>query len=270
MLIVGLALLIPSLVGLVALEKTADGPGEAALRQLVGAGVAVALLMYGLAIVYGATGTSDLAATRNLLPRGSGVLEGLGLALILVGLAYLIGAAPLHHWMVQVARHSQGAIAGSVIAMAGSAGGLTLVRVLVSGFSHSLRPWVVLAAVLAAIACAYPALLSLTATTVRGLVGLGACLQGGLPSPPWWDGDRDRREDQWRGERPPLRTGTFVLAVLTSFLAVARLDADGIGSRIADVRGLSRRSPLGATLLAAWAWPGWPGSLRWRDSSPAS
>ncbi len=251
MLIAGLALLVPSLVGLVALEKTSDGPAEAALRQLVGAGVAVALLVYGLAIVYGATGTSDLASTRSLLPHGSGVLEGLGLALILVGLAYVVGAAPLHHWMIQVARHSQGAIAGSVIAMAGSAGGLTLVRVLVSGFSQSLRPWVVLAAVLAAIACAYPALLSLTATTVRGLVGLGASLQGGLIFAALV-GTGTGIDGKTNGGVDALLFGlaAFALAVLTSFLAIALLEAGGVGSRLSDMRGLSRRSPLGATLLA--------------------
>ncbi len=192
-----------------------------------------------------------LPRTRSLLPHGSGVLEGLGLGLILVGLAYVVGAAPLHHWMIQVARHSQGAIAGSVIAMAGAAGGLTLVRVLVSGFSQSLRPWVVLAAVLAAIACAYPALVSLTATTVRGLVGLGASLQGGLVFAALV-GTGTGIDGKTNGGVDALLFGlaAFALAVLTSFLAIGLLEAGGVGSRLSDIRGLSRRSPLGATLLA--------------------
>lgn len=91
MLVVGLGLLVISLVGLVALEKTAEAPGEVALRALAGGGVALALLLYGLAILYGATGSTDLAATAGLLVH-AGPLEGLGLALTVLGLAYLVGA----------------------------------------------------------------------------------------------------------------------------------------------------------------------------------
>ncbi|MGD1035502.1 MAG: proton-conducting transporter membrane subunit, partial [Candidatus Dormibacteria bacterium] len=179
MLVVGLGLLVISLVGLVALEKTAEAPGEVALRALAGGGVALALLLYGLAIVYGATGSTNLAATAGLLAH-AGPLEGLGLALTVLGLAYLVGAPPLHRWVLQVASVSSGAVAGTVVSLAAAAGGIALVRVLVSGFSTSLRPWVVLAAVLGAAACLYPALLSLAAGGLRRLIGLGACLQGGL------------------------------------------------------------------------------------------
>jgi NADH-quinone oxidoreductase subunit N len=42
----------------------------------------------------------------------------------------------------------------------------------------------------------------------------------------------------------------FVLALQVSFQAVARLDADGIGSDIGDIRGLARRSPMTAILLS--------------------
>ncbi len=249
MLVVGLGLLVISLVGLVALEKTAEAPGEVALRALAGGGVALALLLYGLAIVYGATGSTNLAATAGLLAH-AGPLEGLGLALTVLGLAYLVGAPPLHRWVLQVASVSSGAVAGTVVSLAAAAGGIALVRVLVSGFSTSLRPWVVLAAVLGAAACLYPALLSLAAGGLRRLIGLGACLQGGLLLVAVIAGGIG-------GDYRPAGGVTallfalviFVLSVQASFLAVARLEIDGIGTAVADVRGLLRRSPTTAVLL---------------------
>ncbi|MGO8686815.1 MAG: proton-conducting transporter membrane subunit [Candidatus Dormibacteria bacterium] len=250
MLVVGLGLLVVSLIGMVALEKTAEPPGEAAFQALTAAGVALALLLYGLAIIYGATGTTDLAATRDQFVHAA-PLEGLGLALTLLGLAFLVGAPPLHRWLLQVAAASSGAVAGAVISLAAVAGGIALVRVMVSGFSSSLRPWVVLAAVLASAACLYPAILSLVAGNVRRLIALGACLQGGLLLTALV-GSGLGLDFISAGGVIALLFGllVFVLALQVSFQAVARLEADGIGTGIDDIRGLGRRSPLTAALLA--------------------
>ncbi len=252
MLIVGLAVLVPSLVAIVALEKSGEGPAEAAFRQLVFAGIALAVLVYGLAMVYGATGSTDLATTRAGLAHASAPLEGLGLSLTLLGLAYLLGAAPLHHGLLQVARASEGVVAGAVASLSVASGGIVLVRVFVSGFGADLRPWVVLAAVLAAIACLYPALVSLGSQTIRGLIGWGSSLQGGLliaalvGSGLGIDG-----RPNGGVEALLFAIVAFVLAILVSFQAVAILESAGVGGRLSDLRGLARRSPLGAGLLTA-------------------
>jgi len=137
-----------------------------------------------------------------------------------------------------------------VVSLAIVAGGIALVRVMVSGFSTSLRPWVVLAAVLGAAASLYPALLSLVAGSLRRLIGLGACLQGGLLVTALVAGGLGRDYEPAGGVTALLfALVVFVLSIQASFLAVARLDADGIGSRLSDLRGLARRSPTTAALL---------------------
>ena len=250
MLAVGLGLLVTSLVGLVALEKAAEAPPEAAFRTLAASGVALALLLYGLAIVYGATGTTDLSATRGVLPHAA-PLEGLGLTLVLLGLSFLVGAAPFHHWLLQVAMASSGVVAGAVISLAAAAGGIALVRVMVSGFGATLRPWVVLAGVLGAAASLYPALLSLVATSLRRVIGLGASLQGALLIIALTGSGLGTDGRDAAGVVALLfALAGFVLAVLASFHAVARLEAAGIGSRISDLPGLSRRAPMTSALLA--------------------
>jgi NADH-quinone oxidoreductase subunit N len=249
MLVVGLGLVVISLVGVVAVEKTAEAPGVAAFRSLVSAGVALALMLYGLAIVYGATGSTDLAAVRGHFVHAA-PLEGLGLALTLLGLAYLVGAPPLHHWMLQVASASGGAVAGAVVSLAVAAGGIALVRVAVSGFSTTMHPWVVVAGVLGAAGCLYPALLSVVAGSVRRLIGLGACLQGGLVLSALVGSGLGGDFKPAGGVIALLFSlVVFVLAIQASFQAVARLEVDGIGGGLAGVRGLARRSPWTAVLL---------------------
>ena len=249
-LVAGTGLLVLSLVGLVALEKTASAAGEAALKQLAGAGAALALLLYGLAIVFGATGTTDLAATRPLFIRADS-LEGLGLAMALLGLCYLVGATPLHRWLLQVANGSSGAVAAVVVSLGATAGGIALVRVMVSGFSATLRPWVLLAAVLAAIACLYPALLALASSGVRRLIGLGVSLQGGLLLTALL-GSGIGGDHRSAGGVVALLfgLGVFALAALASFQAVGLLEAQGIGTDLRQLRGLARRAPGTAAVLA--------------------
>jgi NADH-quinone oxidoreductase subunit N len=250
MLVVGLGILVISLISIVAVEKTAEAPGLAAFRSLVSAGVALALMLYGLAIIYGATGTTDLAAVRGQFVH-SAPLEGLGLALTLLGLAYLVGAPPLHHWMLQVSAASTGAVAGAVVSLAVAAGGIALVRVMVSGFSATMHPWVVLAGVLGAAACLYPALLSVVAGSVRRLIGLGACLQGGLLLSALVGSGLGSGGQSAGGVMAMLfALVVFVLAIQASFQAVGRLEADGIGGSMVGVRGLARRSPMTAALLS--------------------
>jgi NADH-quinone oxidoreductase subunit N len=122
---------------------------------------------------------------------------------------------------------------------------------MVSGFSTTMHPWVVVAGVLGAAGCLYPALLSVVAGSVRRLIGLGACLQGGLVLSALV-GSGLGGDYKPAGGVIALLFGlvVFVLAIQASFQAVARLEEDGIGGDLAGVRGLARRSPMAAVLLA--------------------
>jgi NADH-quinone oxidoreductase subunit N len=122
---------------------------------------------------------------------------------------------------------------------------------MVSGFSTGLRPWVVLAGVLAAIACLYPAVLALAATSVRRLIGLGVSLQGGLLLTAIL-GSGLGGDHRLAGGVVALLFAlvVFALASLASFQAVGMLEAHGIGTEVSQVRGLSRRAPGTAALLS--------------------
>src|SRR3954471_14157412 len=75
---------------------------EAAVKYFLLGAFASAFFLYGLALVYGATGSVRLSAIREAATGGTGVLLVLGLALLLVGLMFKAGVAPFHAWTPDV------------------------------------------------------------------------------------------------------------------------------------------------------------------------
>jgi NADH-quinone oxidoreductase subunit N len=75
-------------------------PGEAAVKYFLLGSFATAFLLYGIALVYGATGTTFLVKMAGA--DSSGTLFKLGLALILIGLGFKISAAPFQVWTPDV------------------------------------------------------------------------------------------------------------------------------------------------------------------------
>src|SRR5207249_5647223 len=77
---------------------------EAALKYLLLGGFATGFLLYGMALIYGATGSTTLHGIAALTtPAASGnVLLLVGIALLTVGLAFKVSAAPFHMWTPDV------------------------------------------------------------------------------------------------------------------------------------------------------------------------
>jgi NADH-quinone oxidoreductase subunit N len=74
---------------------------ESSLKYFLVGSFASALLLYGMALLYGATGSTDFAAIRQALDP-SGTLAAIGLALIVVGFTFKISAVPFHQWAPDV------------------------------------------------------------------------------------------------------------------------------------------------------------------------
>ncbi|MCS7265527.1 MAG: NADH-quinone oxidoreductase subunit N [Armatimonadetes bacterium] len=76
-------------------------PTEAALKYLLLGAMASAFLVYGIAFVYGATGTTNLIVLERMLPTQT-LLLSVGLCLLMVGLAFKIALVPFHQWAPDV------------------------------------------------------------------------------------------------------------------------------------------------------------------------
>jgi NADH-quinone oxidoreductase subunit N len=77
---------------------------EAGLKYFVLSGLASGLLLYGISLVYGFSGTMDLATLHQLLLKPDGATAGLvvGIVFVLVGLAFKVSAVPFHMWTPDV------------------------------------------------------------------------------------------------------------------------------------------------------------------------
>lgn len=128
-----------------AFERTRRRSAEAGLKYFVYGSVSSALFLFGLSLVYGLTGTTQLEAIRQVLAstgaEGSGLSNNLAgataLLLMLVGFGFKISAVPFHQWAPDV---YEGAPA-SVTAWLATGSKLASFIALMKVFLHALQPW---------------------------------------------------------------------------------------------------------------------------------
>jgi len=99
----GLELLALSAYGLVALDRNNAVASEAAMKYFILGSMASGLLLYGMSMIYGATGSLQLDEIYAASANGAGnTLLSLGVVFMLVGIAFKFGAAPFHMWVPDV------------------------------------------------------------------------------------------------------------------------------------------------------------------------
>src|SRR5438552_4191762 len=97
----GVELMSLSLYALVALERERAGPAEASMKYFVLGALASGVLLYGMSMIYGATGSLDidLVARSVLAGGGNSLLLTFGLVFVVSGVAFKLGVVPYHMWI---------------------------------------------------------------------------------------------------------------------------------------------------------------------------
>ena len=100
----GLELLSLCLYAMVALNRDSSRAAEAAMKYFVLGALASGMLLYGMSLLYGATGTLDLAEIRQHLTSGGepALIVVLALVFVVIGIAFKLGAVPFHMWVPDV------------------------------------------------------------------------------------------------------------------------------------------------------------------------
>ena len=100
----GLELLSLSLYAMVALHRDSDVASEAAMKYFVLGALASGMLLYGISMLYGATGTLELRAIAQAAATADSprLVLVFGLVFLVVGLAFKLGAVPFHMWIPDV------------------------------------------------------------------------------------------------------------------------------------------------------------------------
>jgi NADH-quinone oxidoreductase subunit N len=150
---------------------------EGALKYFLLGAFAVAILIYGMAWIYGATGSTNLAeiATR-LRPMMSGDSKIdpsllLALLLIAVGLAFKIAAVPFHMWTPDAYQGAPTPVSGYMSVVPKVAGFAALARILVEALGPLSETWLTLIAILAVITMVYGNIVAVAQRDVKRMLG---------------------------------------------------------------------------------------------------
>ncbi|HEX4580179.1 MAG TPA: proton-conducting transporter membrane subunit [Candidatus Dormibacteraeota bacterium] len=252
---VDFALLIACLVLLTAMTKTSGVTAEAAFRQVLSGGVALATAVYGLVLVYAATGTTDLSRLATGLrvdgTRVDPVLAVVGIGLVIVGLLIVVGAPPLQAWTRHIQEAAPGPIAGFSSALGVVTGVAVLSRYGVEGFGAGSSRWTVLVDVLAAVAMLSGGVLAIRASTIRRLIADLSIVQAGFLL---LAAGATAKTISGQAAAGPTALLYALMAAATSLVAALLLagifDAAGLGTGLEAYRGAGRRSPTTAGFLA--------------------
>lgn len=140
----GLEILSIALYVLAAFDGRRAESGEASLKYFVLGGFSSAIFVYGIALTYGATGTTNLPQIADFLARNVLLHDGLllgGVALLLVGFGFKVAAVPFHLWTPDVYQGSPTPVTGFMAAVAKAGGFAAFLRVFVSSFGLLRSDW---------------------------------------------------------------------------------------------------------------------------------
>jgi len=251
----GLELLTLSSYALVALRRDSVVATEAAMKYFVLGAMASGFLLYGMSMMYGATGTLDVNEVAQVIASGRIKHQVLvfGLVFIVAGLAFKLGVVPFHMWIPDV---YQGAPTTVTLLIGGApklAAFAIFIRLLVEGMLPLALDWQqmlmllsigsLLVGNLAAIAQTnLKRMLAFSTISQMGFVLLG--LMSGVIN-----GNSISSADAYGSSM--FYIITYVLTTLAAFGVILLLSRKGFESEeIADFAGLNQRSPLYAAVMA--------------------
>jgi NADH-quinone oxidoreductase subunit N len=250
MVFLGLEILSIALYVLAGLDHRRDASGEAALKYFILGAFSSALFLYGIALTYGATGTTGIVGIAAFLSHNvlisNAVLLG-GLALMLVGLGFKVAAVPFHLWTPDVYQGSPTPVTGFMSSVAKAGGFAALIRVLMLSFHTYRLDWEPVIWVLAVLSLVVGSVLAIAQSDVKRMLAYSSISHAGFVLV----GLQAASAAGVAGSLYYLMAYSFM--TLGSFAIVYVLGRRGDADhQIASYRGLARRQPvlaLGFALL---------------------
>jgi NADH-quinone oxidoreductase subunit N len=259
----GLELLTLSSYALVALRRDDAKAIEAAMKYFVLGALASGFLLYGLSLVYGATGSLDLSEVMKSIAGGPATLKGsaqvltLGLVFVVAGLAFKLGVVPFHMWVPDVYHGAPTAVTLMVGGAPKLAAFAIVIRLLVEGMAPLAVDWQQMLAVLSVASLLIGNLAAIAQTNLKRMLAfstiaqMGFMLLGLLAGVVAGGKGLDTTNMANAYSASMFYVITYVLTTLGTFGVILLLSRNGFESdEISDLSGLNQRSPLYAAVMA--------------------
>ncbi len=259
----GLELLTLSSYALVALRRDDPKAIEASMKYFMLGALASGFLLYGLSMVYGATGSLDLAEVMQAIAGGQATLKGstqvliLGLVFVVAGLAFKLGVVPFHMWVPDVYHGAPTAVTLIIAGAPKLAAFAVLIRLLVEGMQPLAIDWQQMLGVLAVASLLVGNLAAIAQTNIKRMLAfstvaqMGFMLLGLLAGVVQGADGLDGANMVTAYSASMFYVVTYVLTTLGVFGVILLLSRSGFESeQISDLAGLNQRSPLVAAIMA--------------------
>ena len=242
----GLELMSLSTYALVAMQREASAPAEAAMKYFILGAMASGLFLYGASMVYGATGSLDvdLIMQATLSSPANRTMLVFGLVFLLSGIAFKLGVVPYHMWVPDVYHGAPTPITlliGTATKLA--AFGLTL-RVLAGALGGIEFDWQGMLIVLSLLSMILGNVIAIAQTNIKRMLAYSAIANMGFMLLGFLAADLN-------GLSAALFYAiTYVLTTLASFGVILLLTRDGFeADQLDDFKGLNQRSPWWAFIM---------------------
>jgi NADH-quinone oxidoreductase subunit N len=234
---------------LAAYHKTNSKSAEAGLKYVILGGISSAILLYGIALLYGMTGQTDLALVKAGISKiymdNGGFPPGVALALImlLAGFGFKLALAPFHMWAPDVYEGAPTPITAYLSVASKAAAIAAFIRVFFIGLDPSQMIWTQAIAVLAALAMIVGNATAIVQTNIKRMLAyssvaqIGYILVGAVAV------------NTYGVTGMTYYTMAYLFANMGAFICVIAFSNRTGSDEIADYTGLARRSPAIATFM---------------------
>ena len=242
----GLELLSLCLYSLVALDRDNAKSSEAAMKYFVLGALASGMLLYGMSMIYGMTGSLNISAITSALqetnPKNPVLI--LGLVFIVAGLAFKFGAVPFQMWVPDVYQGSPTSITMLIGSVPKFAAYAIAIRLLAQGLQTLTADWQDMLLIMAVLSIAIGNITAIAQTNLKRMLAYSTISHIGFLLFGLMSGNLNGFASSM------FYISAYVLMTLSGFGMILLLSRSGFeAENLDDLKGLSQRSPWAALLM---------------------
>lgn len=250
----GLEMMSLSLYAMVALNRESAISTEAAMKYFILGALASGLLLYGMSMIYGATGSLEITEVGERLYTYSVDKSVLvfGIVFLVAGLAFKLGVVPFHMWVPDVYHGAPTSVTLFIAAAPKLAAFAIVMRLLVSGLITQAADWQGMLIVLSVLSMGIGNLVAIAQTNIKRMLAYSAISHMGFMLLGIVTGvvGGDARFALNAYSSAMFYVVTYVLTTLAGFGLIMMLTRAGFESdELDDFKGLNKRSPWFAAMM---------------------
>jgi NADH-quinone oxidoreductase subunit N len=242
----GIELLSLSLYALVAFDRDSGIAAEAAVKYFVLGAISSGVLLYGMSMLYGLTGTLDLDQLSLAVRQRPDAALIIGVAFVVASIAFKFGAVPFHMWVPDVYQGAPTSVTLNIATVSNLGSFALILRLLTHGLAGAPAIWSQMLMAVGVLSMLVGNLGAIAQTNMKRMLAYSAIANAGFVLLGFSTADI-------AGYQAALYfTVAYVLTTLASFGMILMLSRRGFEhEEIADFKGLATRDPLLAAMMLA-------------------